>query len=150
MIFLKKYLEGFTKNTRNYYPEKFNFNISIVNLISFGLTSLLMFFFYQPLGYLFFLIMLTSTEADGNISGNSTCNKIIQKLDILVILITIIIIAFKINWKYYFFIIPLMLVHDWKRYDNSPQDYENKMNIWHFIAGFISVLSITIYSITKK
>ena len=147
MDFIHEYLRGYFINTRKYFPKEFNSNIAFVNIIAFGLTSLIMFFFYEPLGYLFFLILMTSTEADANISGNSLCNKVIQKLDMVVIAITILILYSRTNIFYGLFLIPVIIVHHWKREAKDPEEYEIKMNIWHFLASFIAILTITIYSL---
>lgn len=145
--FLKDYFKGYFINGRLHFPDTFNSNIAFINVIVFGLTSLVMFFFYEPLAYLFFLIMLTSTESDANISGNPLCNKIVQKLDIIVILITIVVLYFKLNIWYCLFLIPIVIVHHWKRDAKNPDDYEIKMNIWHCVACVVALLTVTIYTL---
>lgn len=145
--FLKDYFKGYFINGRLHFPDTFNSNIAFINVIVFGLTSLVMFFFYEPLAYLFFLIMLTSTESDANISGNPLCNKIVQKLDIIVILITIVVLYFKLNIWYCLFLIPIVIVHHWKRDTKNPDDYEIKMNIWHCIACIVALLTVSIYTL---
>lgn len=147
MNFIMNYLKNYFLNNRPFFPKKFNSNIAFANIVAFGLTSIIMFIFYEPLGYLYFLILITSTESDANISGNSLCNKIVQKIDIIIILITIIVLIYKTNLKYSVFLIPIVIMHNWKRDAKNPEEYEIKMNIWHFFAGFISVLSIVVYSL---
>lgn len=147
MNFIEEYFKGYFSNGRKYFPETFNSNVAFINILVFGLTSLIMFFFYEPLGYLFFLILMTSSESDANISGNSLCNKIVQKLDIIVIIITILILLYKTNIVYCLLLIPLILVHHWKRNIKDPGDYEIKINIWHFTASIIAILAITLYSL---
>lgn len=147
MNFIEEYFKGYFLNNRKHFPDKFNSNIAFVNVLAFGLTSLIMFFFYEPLGYLFFLILMTSSEADANISGNTLCNKIFQKLDMLVIAITVLVLFLKTNHFYCLFLIPIVLIHHWKRNDKDPEDYEIKMNIWHFSASIIAILAITLYSL---
>jgi hypothetical protein len=147
MNFIEEYFKGYFLNTRKYFPDTFNSNIAFVNIVAFGLTSLIMFFFYEPLGYLFFLILMTSSESDANISGNTSCNKIVQKLDILVIAITILILFLKTNHFYCLLLIPLVIVHQWKRDAKNPDEYEIKMNIWHFVASILAILTITLYSL---
>ena len=148
MNFLEEYFKGYLLNGRIHFPKQFNSNIAFVNIIVFGLTSLIMFFFYEPLGYLFFLILMTSTESDANISGNDLCNKVVQKLDMIVIAITIIVLFLKTNIFYGLFLIPIILVHHWKRNAKDPEEYEIKMNIWHFVASIVAIFVITIYSLT--
>lgn len=147
MNFIEEYFKGYFLNGRKHFPDKFNSNIAFVNVVAFGLTSLIMFFFYEPLGYLFFLILMTSSEADANISGNTLCNKIVQKLDMLVIAITVLVLFLKTNHFYCLLLIPIVLIHHWKRNDKDPEDYEIKMNIWHFSASIIAILAITLYSL---
>jgi len=146
--FIENYFKGYFINGRLHFPDKFNSNIAFVNVIAFGLTSLIMFFFYEPLAYLFFLIMMTSTEADANISGNNLCNKIVQKLDIIVIMITIFALFSRVDIWYCLFLIPIVIIHHWKRDTKNIDDYEIKMNIWHFSAAIISLLSITLRAFT--
>jgi len=146
--FIKEYFRPYFLGTRRkYFPDTFNSNIAFVNVVAFGLTSLIMFFFYEPLGYLFFLIILTSSEADANISGNILVNKIVQKLDILVVFITILVIFSKTSLVYCLLLIPTILVHHWKRDTKDSEDYEIKMNIWHFSSSIIAILVITLYSL---
>jgi hypothetical protein len=147
MNFIEEYFKRYFLNGRKHFPETFNSNIAFVNIIAFGLTSLIMFFFYEPLGYLFFLILMTSSESDANISGNNLCNKIVQKLDILVIAITILVLFSKTSLLYCLLLIPIILVHHWKRDAKDPEDYEIKMNIWHFSASIMAILAITLYSL---
>ena len=147
MNFLEEYFRGYFIKGRLHFPKTFNSNIAFVNVVAFGLTSLLMFFFYEPLGYLFFLILMTSTESDANISGNDLCNKIVQKLDIIVIALTIFILFIKTSIYYGVFLIPVVLVHHWKRDAKDSKDYEIKMNIWHFISSIIATLTVTTYSL---
>jgi hypothetical protein len=147
MNFIEEYFKGYFLNSRKYFPETFNSNIAFVNIIAFGLTSLIMFFFYEPLGYLFFLILMTSSESDANISGNNRCNKIVQKLDILVIAITILVLFSKTNYFYCLLLVPIVLLHHWKRDTKDSEEYEIKMNIWHFSASIIAILAITLYSL---
>jgi len=144
---IEKYFKGYFINSRQHYPETFNSNIAFVNILVFGLTSLIMFFFYEPLGYLFFLILMTSSEADANISGNHRCNKIVQRLDILVIAITILVLFSKTNLLYGLFLIPVIIVHHWKRDSRDIEEYEFKINVWHFSASVISILVITVYAL---
>ena len=147
MNLIEEYFKGYFLNGRMHFPETFNSNIAFVNVIAFGLTSLVMFFFYEPLAYLFFLILLTSTESDANISGNKLCNKIVQKIDIIIIAITIIVLFLKTNALYGLLLIPIVLVHHWKRDSKNSEEYEIKMNIWHFVASIIAIFAITVYSI---
>lgn len=147
MNLIEEYFKGYFLNGRKHFPETFNSNIAFVNIIAFGLTSLIMFFFYEPLGYLFFLILMTSSESDANISGNNLCNKIVQKLDILVIAITILVLFSKTNYLYCLLLVPIVLVHHWKRDTKDPEEYEIKMNIWHFSASIVAILAITLYSL---
>tara|TARA_Y100000389_G_C17315866_1_gene440421 strand:- start:28 stop:480 length:453 start_codon:yes stop_codon:yes gene_type:complete len=147
MNFIQEYFKGYFLNGRMHFPKTFNSNIAFANVISFGLTSLIMFFFYEPLAYLFFLILLTSTESDANISGNKLCNKILQKIDIFVIAITILVLFLKTGILYGLFLIPIILVHHWKRDSKNSEEYEIKMNIWHFVASIIAIFAITVYSI---
>lgn len=146
MNLIEEYFKGYFLNGRMHFPETFNSNVAFVNVIAFGLTSLVMFFFYEPLAYLFFLILLTSTESDANISGNKLCNKIVQKLDIIIVAITIIVLFLKTNALYGLLLIPIVLVHHWKRDSKNSEEYEIKMNIWHVVASIISVFAITVYS----
>lgn len=147
MNFIEEYFKGYFLNGRKHFPKTFNSNIAFVNIIAFGLTSLIMFFFYEPLGYLFFLILVTSSESDANISGNNLCNKIVQKLDILVIAITILVLFSKTNYFYCLLLVPIVLLHHWKRDSKDSEDYEIKMNIWHFSASIVAILAITLYSL---
>lgn len=147
MNFIEEYFKGYFLNGRMHFPETFNSNIAFVNVIAFGLTSIVMFFFYEPLAYLFFLILLTSTESDANISGNKLCNKIVQKLDILIIFITILVLFTKTSLVYCLLLIPIVIVHHWKRDSKDSEDYEIRMNIWHFSASIIAILGITLYSL---
>ena len=147
MNFIEEYFKGYFLNGRKYFPTTFNSNIAFTNVVAFGLTSLIMFFFYEPLGYLFFLILMTSSESDANISGNIICNKIVQKLDILVIAITILVLYLKTNAVYSLMLIPIILIHHWKRDAKNSEDYEIKMNVWHFFASFIAILTVTLYSL---
>lgn len=147
MNFIKEYFKGYFLNGRKYFPATFNSNIAFVNIITFGLTSLIMFFFYEPLGYLFFIILMTSSESDANISGNNLCNKIVQKIDIIIIAIIILILFSKTNLIYCLLLIPIIIIHHWKRNVKNSEEYEIKMNIWHFTASIIAILNITIYSL---
>ena len=147
MNLIGEYFKGYFLNGRMHFPETFNSNIAFVNVIAFGLTSIVMFFFYEPLAYLFFLILLTSTESDANISGNKLCNKIVQKLDILIIFITILVLFTKTSLVYCLLLIPIVIVHHWKRDSKDSEDYEIRMNIWHFSASIIAILGITLYSL---
>jgi hypothetical protein len=147
MNYIQEYFQGYFLNGRKHFPNKFNSNIAFVNILAFGLASLIMFFFYEPLGYLFFLILMTSTESDANISGNTLCNKIVQKLDILVIAITILVLFSKTNYFYCLLLVPIVIVHHWKRDTKDSEDYEIKMNIWHFSASVVAILAITLYSL---
>lgn len=90
---------------------------------------------------------MTSTESDANISGNTLCNKIVQKIDIIIIAITILVMFSKTNIVYCLLLIPIIFVHHWKRDAKDSEDYEIKMNIWHFTASIISILAITLYSL---
>lgn len=147
MNLIEEYFKGYFLNSRKHFPKTFNSNIAFVNIVAFGLTSLIMFFFYEPLGYLFFLILMTSSESDANISGNSLCNKILQKLDILIIFITILVLFTKTSLVYCLLLIPIVIVHHWKRDSKDSEDYEIRMNIWHFSASIIAILGITLYSL---
>ena len=147
MNFIEEYFKGYFLNGRKHFPETFNSNIAFANIIAFGLTSLIMFFFYEPLGYLFFFILMTSSESDANISGNNLCNKIVQKLDILVIAIIILVLFYKTNYFYGLLLVPIVLVHHWKRDTKDSEDYEIKMNIWHFFTSIVAILAITLYSL---
>lgn len=143
--FIKNYIEGFynvNKSGRKFYPKEFNSNIAYFNLLVFGLTSIFMFFYYPPLAYLFFIIILTSTEADANITNNVNCINIIRKLDMLVILIIILILIQKTKFITVFLLIPLVIVHHWKRMVDNYQDAEIRMNMWHASACIISILAI--------
>ena len=108
-----------------------------------------MFFFHEPLAYLYFLLIFTSTEADGNISQNLDCIQLFRKIDIIVILLIIITVYNKTGPLYGLLLLPLIIVHDWKRYDKSPEEYEIKMNIWHYFAAVISIFGVTIFSMQK-
>lgn len=147
MDFIEEYIKGYFLNGKKRFPETFNSNIAFVNIVAFGLTSIIMFFFYEPLGYLFFLILMTSSESDANISGNSLCNKIVNKLDIFVIAITILVLFSKTNHFYCLLLIPVILIHHWKRDAKDSEEYEIKMNIWHLSASAIAILAITLYSL---
>jgi hypothetical protein len=150
MDFIKDYFEGFVKNTRFHFPETFSSSIAFTNVFVFGLTSIIMFFFHEPLAYLYFLLIFTSSEADGNISQNLDCVNLFRKIDIVVILLIIITVYNKTGALYGLLLIPLMIVHHWKRYDKNPEEYEIKMNVWHYFAAFVSILGITIYSIKNN
>jgi hypothetical protein len=141
------YLNGYLINSRKYFPEQFNYEIAQTNCITFGLTSLITFFFHEPLAYLFFLIILTSTEADANLSGNITCTKFIRKLDVIIILIIIVELLKKTGKYYSLFLIPIILVHHWKRDATDKNDYEIRMNVWHSVATITTILVCTLYSI---
>jgi len=147
MNYITEYINGYLK-PRQYYPKTFNFDIAITNVLVFGLTSIFLYFFYKPLGYLFFLIIFTSTEADGNISHNDLCNKIVQKLDIIVILIIIYIIWKKTNNYSLLFLIPTIIIHHWKRKAPTELEYNIKMNIWHYSAAILTIYCIVLYCFT--
>lgn len=147
MNFIHEYINGYFVNTRKYFPDTFNSNIAFVNVLVFGLTSLIMFFFYEPLSYLFFLIIFTSTESDANIFGNELCNKIVQKIDVIVIAIIVLLLFLKTDKIYGLFLLPVIFIHHWKRDAKNSEEYELKMNIWHFFASFISILTISMHSL---
>jgi hypothetical protein len=146
MDFLREYMTGWCVNTRLHYPKNFNFSIGLTNVICFGITALLMLCFYEPLAYMYFLLIFTSTEADGNFTGDKKCNEIFKRLDVIVIFCIILILYLKTSIYYALILIPLAIVHNWKRYDKNSEEYEIKMNIWHIFAAFMSCLGITIAS----
>ena len=101
-----------------------------------------MFFYYPPLAYLFFIIILTSIGSDANITNNINYTDVVRKLDIFVIFIIICILIQKTKFITIFLLIPLVIVHHWKRMADNYQDAEIRINMWHASACIISILSI--------
>lgn len=149
MNYIVEYINGYFKE-RQYYPKTFDFDIAINNVLVFGLTSIFLFFFYEPLAYLFFLIIFTSTEGDGNISHNNLCNKIFQQIDKIIILLIIFTIWKKTHNYSLLFLIPIIIIHHWKRKANNELEYNIKMNIWHYSAAIITIYSIVLYCFLIK
>lgn len=143
------YLNGYFIDTRTYFPKEFNYEIAQTNCITFGLTSVITFFFHEPLAYLFFIIILTSTEADGNLTNNITCTSLVRKLDVIVIILIIYELFKKMGGKYLLFLVPIIIIHQWKRDATDETDYEIKMNVWHSVAAIITVLICTIYTFSN-